>query len=67
MLRRSTFPCSKLSLLIRGLLSVAFVVSGNALAREYSFSSSSLEGNEFSQQNIDLSLFSRENAQMPGT
>lgn len=67
MLRRSTFAPSRLSLLIRGLLSIAFVVSGHAFAREYSFSSSSLEGNELSQQDIDLSLFSRENAQLPGT
>lgn len=67
MLRGSTYPSSRLSLFIRALLSMAFVVSGHAFAREYSFSSSSLEGNELSQQNIDLSLFSRENAQLPGT
>lgn len=67
MLRGSTYPSSRLSLFIRALLSMAFVVSGHAFAREYSFSSSTLEGNELSQQNIDLSLFSRENAQLPGT
>lgn len=67
MLRGSTYPSSRLSLFIRAFLSMAFVVSGHAFAREYSFSSSSLEGNELSQQNIDLSLFSRENAQLPGT
>ncbi|MCX5574095.1 fimbrial biogenesis outer membrane usher protein [Enterobacter sp. E-TC7] len=40
--------------------------SGNIYAREYLFSPSSLEGDALTQQDIDLSLFSKENSQLPG-
>ncbi|MCV2533205.1 fimbrial biogenesis outer membrane usher protein [Enterobacter wuhouensis] len=43
------------------------MASCSAQAREYRFSPSSLEGNMLSQQDIDLSLFSKSNAQLPGT
>lgn len=65
--QKQAFPLSRLSLLIHGLVGIAFVVSTQVQAKEYTFSASSLEGNGLSQQDIDLSLFSRENAQMPGT
>ncbi|WP_217899697.1 FimD/PapC N-terminal domain-containing protein, partial [Enterobacter kobei] len=39
----------------------------SADAREYLFSPSSLEGDMLTQQDIDLSLFTKSNAQLPGT
>lgn len=61
------FAPSRLAFIIRSLIGLTLVVSGHAVAKEYVFSASSLEGGELSGQNIDLSLFSRDNAQMPGT
>lgn len=61
------FAPSRLTLIIRSLIGITFVVSGHAVAKEYIFSASSLEGGDISEQSIDLSLFSRENGQMPGT
>lgn len=43
------------------------MLSCSANAREYRFSPSSLEGDMLSRQDIDLSLFSKSNAQLPGT
>ena len=43
------------------------ITSNIASASEYRFSPSSLEGDALTQQDIDLSLFSRSNAQLPGT
>ena len=43
------------------------VAVSNVNAREYYFAPSSLEGDGLSQQDIDLSLFSKENGQLPGT
>ncbi|WP_395304065.1 fimbria/pilus outer membrane usher protein [Enterobacter sp. ECC-019] len=43
------------------------MTSSSVQAREYRFSPSSLEGTMLSQQDIDLSLFSKPNAQLPGT
>ncbi len=53
--------------LLRCLGGVLLMASCSAQAREYRFSPSSLEGNMLSQQDIDLSLFSKSNAQLPGT
>lgn len=50
-----------------GLLSILLAASGLASAREFYFSASSLEGDATMQQNTDLTIFSRENGQMPGT
>ncbi|WP_249324585.1 fimbria/pilus outer membrane usher protein [Enterobacter mori] len=43
------------------------MTSTSVQAREYRFSPSSLEGDMLTQQDIDLSLFSKPNAQLPGT
>ena len=43
------------------------MLSCSANAREYRFSPSSLEGDMLARQDIDLSLFSKSNAQLPGT
>lgn len=43
------------------------MASFSTLGREYRFSPSSLEGDMLAQQDIDLSLFSKSNAQLPGT
>lgn len=40
--------------------------SSDTFAREYLFSPSSLEGDALTQQDIDLSLFTKENTQLPG-
>ena len=53
--------------LLRCLGGVLLMASCSAQAREYRFSPSSLEGNMLSQQDLDLSLFSKSNAQLPGT
>ena len=42
------------------------VITSHAQAREYAFSPSSLEGDALIAQDIDLSLFSKPNAQLPG-
>lgn len=52
--------------LLRGLSGLLLVAISNVSAREFYFSPSSLEGDELSQQDIDLSLFSKENGQLPG-
>jgi outer membrane usher protein len=49
---------------VSGLL---LVVVGNVNAREFYFAPSTLEGDGLSHQDIDLSLFSKENGQLPGT
>lgn len=46
---------------------VLLMTSTSVQAREYRFSPSSLEGDMLTQQDIDLSLFSKPNAQLPGT
>lgn len=48
------------------LSTILFLTSQTAMAREYLFSPSSLEGDALTHQNIDLSLFSRPDAQLPG-
>ena len=53
--------------LLRCLGGVLLIASFSTLAREYRFSPSSLEGDMLAQQDIDLSLFSKSNAQLPGT
>ncbi len=52
---------------LRFLSSILIMASCSAPAREYRFSPSSLEGDMLTQQDIDLSLFSKSNAQLPGT
>lgn len=52
---------------VRFLGGILLITSSMASAREYRFSPSSLEGDTLTQQDIDLSLFSRSNAQLPGT
>lgn len=59
--RRYTF-----ALLLHSLSGILFFTSGTVLAREYFFSPSSLEGDALTQQDIDLSFFSKANAQLPG-
>lgn len=56
-------PISPLCCLIGGTLLLASV---DACAREYYFSPSSLEGDAQSQPDIDLTLFSKSHAQLPG-
>ncbi|KLG12978.1 membrane protein [Enterobacter asburiae] len=57
----------RLNPLLRCLSGVLLMASFSTLAREYRFSPSSLEGDMLAQQDIDLSLFSKSNAQLPGT
>jgi outer membrane usher protein len=57
----------RLNPLLRCLGGVLLMASFSTLAREYRFSPSSLEGDMLAQQDIDLSLFSKSNAQLPGT
>ncbi len=67
---RNALPCSRLlslNPLLRCLGGIIFVASCSLEAREYRFSPSSLEGDMLSEQEIDLSLFSKSNAQLPGT
>lgn len=56
----------RLNPLVRCLSGVLLMASTGADAREYHFAASSLEGDMLSQQDIDLSLFSRANTQLPG-
>ena len=53
--------------LVRCLGAILLMTSASVEAREYHFSPSSLEGEMLSQKDIDLSFFSRANAQLPGT
>lgn len=53
--------------MLRTLSGLLMVAMGNVNAQEFYFAPSSLEGDELSQQDIDLSLFSKENGQLPGT
>ncbi|EMV7410218.1 fimbrial biogenesis outer membrane usher protein [Enterobacter soli] len=59
--RKNTFAS-----LIQCFSGVLLMASTPLLAREYLFSPSSLEGSALAQQDIDLSLFSKPNAQPPG-
>lgn len=56
----------QLNPLMKGLSSLLLIAASNVDAREYYFAPSTIEGNELSQQDIDLSLFSKENGQLPG-
>ncbi|MDM3003399.1 FimD/PapC N-terminal domain-containing protein [Citrobacter sp. CK188] len=56
----------RLTPLVRCLGGMLLVSSCVANAREYRFSPSALEGNMLTQQDIDLSLFSKSSAQLPG-
>lgn len=56
----------RLNPLIQCLGGILMLTSCSLAAREYRFSPSSLEGEMLTQQDIDLSLFSRANAQLPG-
>lgn len=60
-------PLQRFSPLLRDLSSLLLIVVCNVNAREFYFAPSSLEGDGLSQQDIDLSLFSKENGQLPGT
>lgn len=64
---RTDHRLKRYSSLLPYLSGVLLVASNTATAREYIFSPSSLEGEGLTQQNIDLSLFSRPDAQLPGT
>lgn len=57
----------QLNPLLRYLGGILIITSCSTDAREYHFSASSLEGDMLTQQDIDLSLFSKSNAQLPGT
>ncbi len=57
----------RLNPLLRCLGGLLIMASCSGHAREYRFSPSSLEGDMLTQQDIDLSLFSKSNAQLPGT
>ncbi|MBL5930840.1 fimbria/pilus outer membrane usher protein [Lelliottia amnigena] len=52
--------------IVRYLGGALMMASAVTHAREYRFSPSSLEGDMLMQQDIDLSLFSKSNAQLPG-
>ena len=56
----------RLNPILRCLSGVLLVLSSHAQARDYAFSPSSLEGDALMTQDIDLSLFSKPNAQLPG-
>ena len=49
------------------LSGMIFLASDSLYAREYYFDPASLEGNNLAKQDIDLSIFSKNNAQLPGT
>lgn len=53
--------------LIHCLSGVLLLGSEHAYSREFYFTPNSLEGDSLSRQDIDLSLFSKSNAQLPGT
>lgn len=57
----------RLNSVTRCLASTLMLMIFSADAREYLFSPSSLEGDMLTQQDIDLSLFTKSNAQLPGT
>lgn len=56
--------CSKA--MLRYLSSTLLVISSCLYARDFYFNPSSLEGEGLTRQDIDLSLFSKQNAQLPG-
>ncbi|MBA3110825.1 fimbrial biogenesis outer membrane usher protein [Salmonella enterica] len=56
----------RLNPLVRCLGGMLLMTTSVADAREYGFSPSALEGDMLMQQDIDLSLFSKSNAQLPG-
>lgn len=56
----------RLNPVLRCLGGIMLLTANSAMAREYYFSPSSLEGEALQQQNVDLSLFSRSGAQLPG-
>lgn len=61
-------PCRWHNLtLIHCLSGVLLLGSEHAYSREFYFTPNSLEGDTLSRQDIDLSLFSKSNAQLPGT
>lgn len=62
----STQRVWRVSSLARCLGSIVLMLSSTAQAREYHFSPSALEGDQLPRQDIDLSLFSRANTQLPG-
>lgn len=53
--------------LFRGLSTILLIVASNSDAREFYFPASALEGEGLAHQDIDLSLFSKDNGQLPGT
>ena len=57
----------RLNSVTRCLASTLMLMIFSADAREYLFSPSSLEGDMLTQQDIDLSLFTKSDAQLPGT
>lgn len=60
-------PLRQLNPILKGLSSLLLIAVSSVSAREYYFAPSSLEGDGLSQQDIDLTLFSKENGQLPGT
>lgn len=67
---KSKYGCRRVTrpvpLRVSVLVAIAIMASTQAHAREYYFSPSSLEGGALAQPDIDLSLFSKSNAQLPG-
>jgi len=59
-------PHQRTSHFVRYLGGALLMTSCLVQAREYGFASSSLEGDMLTQQDVDLSLFSQSNAQLPG-
>ncbi|WP_313109324.1 fimbria/pilus outer membrane usher protein [Atlantibacter sp.] len=53
--------------LLHCLSGALFFASDYLYAREYYFEPSSLEGDNLSREDVDLALFSKSNAQLPGT
>ncbi|WP_312982752.1 fimbria/pilus outer membrane usher protein [Atlantibacter sp.] len=62
----SLYPNISPITLVRCLCSVLIGLSGHIFAREFYFNATALEGENLTQQNVDLSIFSKNNAQLPG-
>lgn len=62
----SVYPNINSITLVRCLCSVLIGLSGHVFSREFYFNATALEGENLTQQNVDLSIFSKNNAQLPG-
>lgn len=67
MSRKTLVSSGRLRTLLPCVGGTLLLASSTADAREFYFAPSSLEGDTLAQQDIDLSLFSRPDAQLPGS